>query len=236
MSTSRSWAAAWATAIPGPPNNAASGAGSTASGSTIADLSRPGDLNEGEVRDVGALGVELGVEAVERFARELADQRIEAGCVVHHERRCRRRRRHGGATALAARPAFRCVVTAAGGGGSASAIAARLSPALRAAEVPENRSDPVAVRLRSIRRSLPGHRPANGSVVGALASVRQGATGTLHTPPKRGAARSEHGRRGHDFRLCSSRRGSDKSEKSVSEGESVKRAKRDLGGSGDRRG
>ena len=39
MSTSRSWDAAWATAMPGPPKTAASGAGSTASGSTSAILS-----------------------------------------------------------------------------------------------------------------------------------------------------------------------------------------------------
>ena len=59
------------------------------------DLVGPGDLNEGEVRDVGALGVELGVEPVELLARELVDQRIEAGLVLHHGRRCRRGRRHG---------------------------------------------------------------------------------------------------------------------------------------------
>ena len=36
ISTSRSWDAAWATATPGPPKTRASGAGSTASGSTSA--------------------------------------------------------------------------------------------------------------------------------------------------------------------------------------------------------
>ena len=46
----------------------------------------PGDLDEGQVRDVRPLGVELGVEAVVLLAGERGDERGQAGAVVDHGR------------------------------------------------------------------------------------------------------------------------------------------------------
>jgi hypothetical protein len=42
-------------------------------------LVRPAHLNEGQLRIVGALGVELGVECVMRLAGDLVAERVEVG-------------------------------------------------------------------------------------------------------------------------------------------------------------
>ena len=51
----------------------------------------PGDLDEGQVRHVRPLGVELGVEGVVLLAQEGFDQRGQAGWVVDHGRDVGRR-------------------------------------------------------------------------------------------------------------------------------------------------
>ena len=47
----------------------------------------PGDLDEREVGDVGALRVELGVEAVVLLVADGCDERVETAAVEHHDRR-----------------------------------------------------------------------------------------------------------------------------------------------------
>ena len=49
-------------------------------------LAVPGDLDERQIRDVGALGVEFGVEAVRVLRRHLGHQGLEPGAVDHRGR------------------------------------------------------------------------------------------------------------------------------------------------------
>ena len=51
----------------------------------------PGELDEGEVRHIGPLGVELGIEAVGGLSRQLDAQVFECARVGHHAERRRRR-------------------------------------------------------------------------------------------------------------------------------------------------
>ena len=86
MSTSRSCDDAWATAVPGPLNTSAQGGGVHGERVDQGHPVPPGDLDQRQVGNVGALGVELGVEAVALLVGQPGHQVPQTLGVDDHDR------------------------------------------------------------------------------------------------------------------------------------------------------